>query len=515
MVTCTECHSTFSNKTKMKKHVNEEHNKEERQEDQKESPPRKESKKEDLNERIASEQEQDKNSMEESENEEEEVKEAKKEEEVLGLRKKIYDQGLRLYSLEQEKETLIKENKSIKDKANTEVRELEEYIKQEAKSVQEKVKKLETTMVQQIDIIERQNKEIEKYKAPKATPAATSEDTIEPISIKCKECSFTGRTMHDLREHKNTVCSEGLTQRLLEEDAGRAQQETREVVQDVTRQELAQEETGEREAEGNENESWEQQGRKRFECPICGLGRRTKGQIENHMSSHDKQIDECVQNLRCDGNCEHVEGHKEKEHCSNTGITCYDCKQKFKDKTAMMDHKRDSDHPSKRKCNQFPDCERGVRCWYRHIGQVSPQASRITEPQTTSFTCKDCEQVFNNKNELMFHKKRAHPSNIMCTNFLNGYCRRGNTGEHCWYRHDQLPTTAPSVARPQISPSPPGSTSSNLDFPVHPTMGQSPVVGLQQQMIAILKQQTQQQQQQQQHQQQMNILMSKLVNLNM
>ena len=115
----------------------------------------------------------------------------------------------------------------------------------------------------------------------------------------------------------------------------------------------------------------------------------------------------------------------------------------------------------------------------------------------------------------MFHKKRAHPSNIMCTNFLNGYCRRGNTGEHCWYRHDQLPTTAPSVARPQVSPSPPGSTSWNLDFPVHPTMGQSPVVGLQQQMIAILKQQTQQQQQQQQHQQQMNILMSKLVNLNM
>ena len=72
---------------------------------------------------------------------------------------------------------------------------------------------------------------------------------------------------------------------------------------------------------------------------ICGLGRRTKGQIENHISSHDKQIDECVQNVRCDGNCEHVEGHKEKEHCNNKGVICYDCKQKFKDKTAMMDHR--------------------------------------------------------------------------------------------------------------------------------------------------------------------------------
>ena len=50
---CTECHSTFTNKTKMEKHVNEEHQNEERLEDHEESPPRKEAKKEDLNARIA------------------------------------------------------------------------------------------------------------------------------------------------------------------------------------------------------------------------------------------------------------------------------------------------------------------------------------------------------------------------------------------------------------------------------------------------------------------------------
>ena len=245
------------------------------------------------------------------------------------------------------------------------------------------------------------------------------------------------------------------------------------------------------------------------------VGQEERGAQQEEARQEEREVDECVDNVRCEGNCEHVECHTNIEHQASPEVTCYDCKNKFKDKIAMMDPKRDSDHPSKRKCNQFPDCERGVRCWYRHIGQVSPQVVQRTGTQATSFTCKDCEQVFNSKNELMFHKKRAQTSNIICTNFLNGYCRRGATGEHCWYRHNQLPTAAPSVARPQASLPLPGSTSWNLDFPLHPTMGQSPVVGLQQQMNAILEQQRQQQQQKQQHQQQVNLIMSKLINMKM
>ena len=55
---------------------------------------------------------------------------------------------------------MLKENKHIKEKANNEVRQLEEYIQQEAKAVREKVKNFETTMVQQIEVIERQNEEM-------------------------------------------------------------------------------------------------------------------------------------------------------------------------------------------------------------------------------------------------------------------------------------------------------------------------------------------------------------------
>ena len=72
-----------------------------------------------------------------------------------------------------------------------------------------------------------------------------------------------------------------------------------------------------------------------------------------------------------------------------------------------------------------------------------------------------------------------------------------------------------NVARPPVSLPPPGSPSWDQDFPIHPTMGQNPLVGLKQHMTMILQQQAQQQkQQQQQHMLQMNNIMSQLMNMN-
>ena len=41
------------------------------------------------------------------------------------------------------------------------------------------------------------------------------------IIIKCNECSFTGRTSKEVKEHKRTACSEALIQRIIEEDSER------------------------------------------------------------------------------------------------------------------------------------------------------------------------------------------------------------------------------------------------------------------------------------------------------
>ena len=184
-------------------------------------------------------------------------------------------------------------------------------------------------------------------------------------------------------------------------------------------------------------------------------------------------VDECVENVSCEGNCEHVKCLTKTTWVENRKpVTCHDCKNKFKDKVAMMNHKRDSDHPSKKKCNKFPDCERAEECWYMHRTEMLPQISKRTSQEATHLACNVCEQIFNQRNELMFHRKRAHPSNIVCRNFLAGYCRRGASGENCWYRHDQLPTNVTNVARLPVSLPPPGSTSWESDFPLHPAMEQ-------------------------------------------
>ena len=47
-----------------------------------------------------------------------------------------------MFHLEQERDRLIRENKDIKDKAKSDVKNLEEYIQQEAKVVKEKVKQV-------------------------------------------------------------------------------------------------------------------------------------------------------------------------------------------------------------------------------------------------------------------------------------------------------------------------------------------------------------------------------------
>ena len=64
----------------------------------------------------------------------------------------------------------------------------------------------------------------------------------------------------------------------------------------------------------------------------------------------DKPIDECIANIRCEGNCIHTAcSQTQPQNPSEPKVICYDCKEEFPTKNEMMDHKRDSEHPSKKK----------------------------------------------------------------------------------------------------------------------------------------------------------------------
>ena len=119
-------------------------------------------------------------------------------------------------------------------------------------------------MLQQIELIERQIMEIEKcYQALKTT--------------------------------QEEEARQGVTQ---DKEVSRQVLSQEEVSQEGSRQEVVREDTEVREVERDENESWQQQSRHIFICPICGLGRKTKGQIEKYIGFHDKQNDDSQFNCK-------------------------------------------------------------------------------------------------------------------------------------------------------------------------------------------------------------------------
>ena len=66
------------------------------------------------------------------------------------------------------------------------------------------------------------------------------------------------------------------------------------------------------------------------------------------------------------------------------------------------------------------DCSYGTRCHYSH------------EPLKKAFRCFQCGEEFNNRGEMMIHRKKVHVAED-CKSFLkDGNCRYN---ERCWWSH--------------------------------------------------------------------------------
>ena len=226
--------------------------------------------------------------------------------------------------LKQEKDKLAEENKTIREKAFADVKDLEEYIQQEAKVVKDKVKQLEVTLVQQMEVIERQEIEIEKL----------SQDLTKQVA---QEGAQEG------------VRHEGSTQELAHVEA------RQEVLQEVTLQDEDNEEAHDRENESDSNEPWEDQRRHKFECPICGLGRKTRGQIEQHMSLHDKPEEDSQFNCKdCQFqtmNRDQLYQHMDMVHKK---FECNLCNTIFKSRKDLNTHNKETNNKNFKPCRNFP-----------------------------------------------------------------------------------------------------------------------------------------------------------------
>ena len=186
----------------------------------------------------------------------------------------------------------------------------------------------------------------------------------------------------------------------------------------------------------------------------------------------EKEVDECILNVRCEGDCTHVECKQTSENISsNETKTCNNCKQVFSNYNEMMDHRKQN-HPSKKLCWNKLDCvykDRTPGCWYMHPELVQTQqqitTNSVSAINDTNFTCKTCKTNFSTKNDMMMHKKNEHNNNVICKDFIQNSCRRGKQGEHCWYSHTPHISSVPDIE-------------SRQDFPQIPT-SQTGLVGYQ------------------------------------
>ena len=183
-------------------------------------------------------------------------------------------------------------------------------------------------------------------------------------------------------------------------------------------------------------------------------------------------------------------------------ITCYTCKLKFKTFSDMIKHRREQ-HPSQRKCKNFPNCVWKEKCLYMHV--LHRQEEGLAED--SMFTCITCKNNFSDKNEMMIHRKIEHVDEVKdCKDIETNNCRKGP--QHCWYRHDRLQTNSNSRSTTNNTTRAPSYT--QQDFPNLPTTTHKNVVGqvnMEQQQLQMIQQTLQQQQQQ------MTLIMSEIMKL--
>ena len=176
-------------------------------------------------------------------------------------------------------------------------------------------------------------------------------------------------------------------------------------------------------------------------CDQCEAMFWTKPQLENHV----RRIHEGPSQPRKDYNCNdcffqgenslELKNHTERTRHS-PGLNsekCFTCDKEFPSYWNLMNHRK-AEHPSAKKCRYFAmgQCKFDDEvCWYSHV--LNNQKDK-KDPLSEN-TCKECNNTFLTKTELMKHKKKSHKDKIQtCRKYSQGNCSFDENS--CWYSHD-------------------------------------------------------------------------------
>ena len=233
---------------------------------------------------------------------------------------------------------------------------------------------------------------------------------------------------------------------------------------------------------------------KKIKCSDCNFEVDNEKDLKKHQESHEEvkieQVYRCTpceqifkeesifrEHMReahahedkfnchhCDfqTNCEKLlENHKKKTGHTKSGeeVTCKTCKKTFKNMEELRDHRR-VEHPSTQRCNWFPKCKNGEKCLYVHIREEDMDVDTQITQERPEHKCRVCGEHFNNKHNMMKHRKQEHIQNV-------NRCREGDNcsrGAECWYKHENSRQALPQQEQDHRSRSVPN-VNSEVDFP--------------------------------------------------
>ena len=163
-------------------------------------------------------------------------------------------------------------------------------------------------------------------------------------------------------------------------------------------------------------------------CKYCGEGFPSNSQLNDHIQNvHTKHSaiksrprEETLATRRYQNN------HVNSKHRDTASINCRLCCEEFSTKHGLMDHRKTKHIESVAFCRKKlqANCPyTDEKCWWNH-----------DEKFKENINCFICGETFDNKNEMMKHRKRKHSNLIKhCTEFSLNKCRFKD--EQCWFKH--------------------------------------------------------------------------------
>ena len=162
-----------------------------------------------------------------------------------------------------------------------------------------------------------------------------------------------------------------------------------------------------------------------FICKICNVERNTLRKLEKHIANHNEDGDwfceECdFQTNKISVLTNHM---KDKAHIFDLIqvklVQCPFCEEVFLSRSDLIRHRKIS-HPTYKPCRNQTGCVFKSECIFSH--DITPE---------DMCRCYECGEYFQNKNDMMLHRKNAHEVKT-CRKWLEKKCQRG---DQCWWDH--------------------------------------------------------------------------------